>query len=342
MNTGTRVLNILLAQNINTEKDLDDYFVTDYCPVREFTEGKDLIYGREDAWIGDVFRIIKEDLDNSSKRLLKNEEKYISFDDDSENILKYACMFPTTSINLKEKFDERDTDRGWTYYTIPKDFFRSLIRHRNLIQNDVYKILPEIIKKTGDSECDMQDQYSIWSLSGREDYFQGRLVNKDVNILSSNGIFLSNDKIEKLYYEFPWLYGVSVEDYIDIVTKNKTLYDSYCKTILKFTEAVHNGNYSSVKQEMEEANISIRIELEKAKSNLRRKGIQTVLSIAFTFIPMVSSLPEEQKLFLSTVLGATSLKDIFITFSDEIAELRAVGKSSPFWLMYQWQKKIKI
>lgn len=135
---------------------------------------------------------------------------------------------------------------------------------------------------------------------------------------------------------------MSVEDYISIVNKNRLLYDNYCNTILKFTEAVHNGDYSSVKQEMEEANNSIRIELEKAQSSLRRKGIQTVVSIAFTFIPMGLSLPEDQKILLSTLLGAASLKDIFITFSDEIAALRNVGKDSPFWLMYQWKKKVTI
>ena len=61
------------------------------------------------------------------------------------------------------------------------------------------------------------------------------------------------------------------------------------------------------------------------------KGIEIYLK------KLVSELEDTMKM-----CGATSLKDIFITFSDEIAELRAVGKSSPFWLMYQWQKKIKI
>ena len=135
---------------------------------------------------------------------------------------------------------------------------------------------------------------------------------------------------------------MSVEDYISIVNKNRLLYNNYCTTILKFIEAVHNGNYLSIKQEMMEANNSIKIELEKARSSLRRKGIQTLVSIAFTFIPMALSLPEEQKMLLSTLFGATSLKDIYITFSDEIAALHEVGKSSPFWLMYQWQKKVKI
>lgn len=206
----------------------------------------------------------------------------------------------------------------------------------------MYKILPEIIRQSGDSENDMQEAYSTWSLSGKREYWQGNLINKEVNVLSRNGIFLSNEKMEKLYYEFPWLYGVRVEDYISIVNKNRLLYDNYCTTILKFTEAVHNGDYSSVKQEMKEANNSIKIELEKAQSSLRRKGIQTVVSIAFTFIPMALSLPEDQKILLSSLIGATSLKDIFITFSDEIAALHKVGKSSPFWLMYQWQKKVKI
>lgn len=281
-------------------------------------------------------------MERSSGQLLQGEKKYITFNDDSDDTLKYACMFPKTSINLKEKFDEYQTSKGWIYYTMPKDFFRSLLRHKNLVQEGVYKMLPEIIKESGDSENDAQDAYNIWSLSGKREYWQGNLVNKEINVLSPNGFFLSSEKIEKLYYAFPWLYGVSIEDYISIVNKNRLLYDNYCNTILKFTEAIHNGDYSSVKQEMEEANNSIRIELEKAQSSLRRKGIQTVVSIAFTFIPMGLSLPEDQKILLSTLLGATSLKDIFITFSDEIAALRNVGKASPFWLMYQWKKKVTI
>lgn len=336
MNSATQILNILKDQDIKVMKDIDNY------PISDYSSSKDSIYGREDTWIGDVFNIIKGDMKRSSGQLLEGEKKYITFNDDSDDTLKYACMFPKTSINLKEKFDEYQTSKGWIYYTMPKDFFRSLLRHKNLVQEGVYKMLPEIIKESGDSENDMQDAYNILSLSGKQEYWQGSLVNKEINVLSPNGIFLSNKKIENLYYEFPWLYGVSVEDYINMVSKNRLLYNNYCTTILKFTESIHNGNYSLVKQEMEEANNSIKIELEKVQSNLRRKGIQTVVSIAFTFIPMALSLPEDQKILLSTFLGATSLKDIFTTFSDEIAALHAVGKSSPFWLMYQWQKKVKI
>lgn len=336
MNSAIQILKILEAQNIKVIKDIDNY------PFSDYARADDSIYGREDTWIGDVFDIIKRDMERSSGQLLQGEKKYITFNDDSDDTLKYACMFPKTSINLKEKFDEYQTSKGWIYYTMPKDFFRSLLRHKNLVQEGVYKMLPEIIKESGDSENDAQDAYNIWSLSGKREYWQGNLVNKEINVLSPNGFFLSSEKIEKLYYAFPWLYGVSIEDYISIVNKNRLLYDNYCNTILKFTEAIHNGDYSSVKQEMEEANNSIRIELEKAQSSLRRKGIQTVVSIAFTFIPMGLSLPEDQKILLSTLLGATSLKDIFITFSDEIAALRNVGKASPFWLMYQWKKKVTI
>ena len=279
-------------------------------------------------------------MEYSNRQLLTGEKKYITFSDDSDDTLKYACMFPEISINLREKFNEYQTSKGPVFYTMPKDFFRSMIKHKNLVQEGVYRLLPEIIKATDDVKTGTDGIYSTWSLSGKREYYQDRLE-KEVNVLTSNGIFLSNENIEKLYCTFPWLYGVSIEDYASIVNKNRRLYDNYCTTILKYTEAVHYGDYSSLKYEMDEANYSIRIELEKAQSNLRRKGIQTVLSIAFSFIPMALSIPEEQKLLLSTLLGATSLKDIFITFSDEIATLHEAGKSSPFWLMYQLQKKSK-
>lgn len=335
MNCATEILRILKDQNIKEIKDIDNYPVCKYSTTNDF-------YGSDGTWIDDIFNIIKKELERSSKQLLESEKKYITFTKDSDDILKYACMFPKTSINLKEKFDEYQSSKGKIFYTMPKDFFRSLLKHKRLVQEGVYKLLPEIIKESGDSENDVNDAYSTWSLSGKRDYWQGNLVNREVNVLSPNGVFLSIEKMEKLYFEFPWLYGVSVEDYINIVNKNRPLYDKYCTTILKFTEAVHNGDYSAVKQEMEEANNSIRIELEKAQSSLRHKGIQTVVSIAFTFIPMALPLPEDQKILLSTVLGATSLKDIFISFSDEIEALHEIGKSSPFWLMYQWQKKVKI
>lgn len=340
MDSTSQILSILKDQNIITVKDIDNYPIDTHAKFEDSISGS--CWDREDTWIGTVFNIIKRDLERSSRQVSEGEKKYITFSDDSDDTLRYACMFPNLSINLKEKFDEYDWDKGFITYTMPKDYFRSLLRHKNLVQEGVYKILPEIIHLTDGEECEMQEQYTTWSLSGKREYWQGHLVNKEVDILNSNGVFLSTEKMEKLYYEFPWLYGVSVEDYIDIVNKNRSLYDNYCNTILKFTEEVHNGNYSSIKQEMEDANSNIKIELEKAQSSLRRKGIQTVVSVAFTFIPMALSLPEDQKILLSTLLGATSLKDIFIAFSDEIAALRDVGKDSPFWLMYQWKKKVKI
>lgn len=335
MNYATEILRILKDQNIKEIKDIDNYPRCKYASINDF-------YGSDETWIGDIFNIIKKELVRSSKQLLETEEKYITFSKDSDDILKYACMFPKTSINLKEKFDEYQSDKGKIFYTMPKNFFRSLLKHKRLVREDVYKLLPEIIRESGDSQNDMYEAYSTWSLSGKQNYWQDSLVNRGLNILSPNGVFLSNEKIEKLYFEFPWLYGVSVEDYISIVNKNRPLYAEYCNTIIKFTEAVHNGDYSAIKQEMKEANNSIRVELEKAQSSLRHKGIQTVVSIAFTFIPMALPLPEDQKILLSTLLGATSLKDVFISFSDEIKSLHEIGKSSPFWLMYQWQKKVKI
>lgn len=328
MNFNTEILRILKQQNIRSVKDIDNYI--SYGII----EKMDAVCGREETWVEDIVNIIKKDME------LYSEEKHVTFSDDSDEFLKYACMFPETSINLKEKFDQFETDKGETYYTIPKKFLRSLLSHQNLIQEGVYKILPEIIKILGDSEDDAQEAYRTWSLSGKKEYWQGHLV-KEVNVLDDNNVFLSNKKIEKLYFEFPWLYGVGIEDYIEIVNKNRLLYNNYCNTILKYTDEIRKGQYLSLKQEMKEANNSIKIELEKAQNNLKRKGIQTAVSIALTFIPMGLPIPEEQKAWLSTVIGVVSLKDIFVEFSDEIAALRTIGKESPFWLTYQWQKKAK-
>lgn len=330
MNCNTEILKILKEKNIKSVKDIDDYM--SHSVIKKM----DAVYGREDTWVGDIFNVIKKEMQVCS------EGKHVTFSEDSDEFLKYACMFPEMSINLKEKFDEYESDKGYIYYTIPKAFFYSLLKHQNLIQEGVYKILPEIIKTSGDSENDMQEAYKIWSLSGRREYGQGHLVNEEINILDDDDVFLSNKKIEKLYFEFPWLYGVSIEDYIEIVNKNRLLYNNYCRTILRFTDEIRKGQYLSVKQEMKEANDNIKIELEKAQNNLKRKGIQTVVSIALTFVPMGLSIPEDQKAWLSAVIGATSLKDVFVEFSDEIAALREVGKESPFWLTYQWQKKAKI
>lgn len=329
MNFNTEILRILKQQNIRSVKDIDNYI------SHSIIDKKDAVCGREETWVEDIVNIIKEDMK------LCSEEKYVTFSNDSDEFLKYACMFPETSINLKEKIDQFETDKGWIYYTIPKNFFRSLLSHQNLIQEGVYKILPEIIKTLGDSENDMQDAYRTWSLSGQKKYWQGHLVNEETNVLRDDIVFLSNKKIEKLYFEFPWLYGVGIEDYIEIVNKNRLLYNNYCNTIWKYTDEIRKGQYLSLKQEMKEANDSIKIELEKAKNNLKRKGIQAVVSMALTFIPMGLSIPEEQKACLSAVIGVKSLNDIFVELWDEIAALREIGKDSPFWLTYQWNKKHK-
>lgn len=127
MNSGTEILRILKDQNIKVIININDYSMCNNA------EPKDSIYGREDTWIGDVFNIIKRDMKRSSKQLLAGEKKYITFSDDSDDTIKYACMFPKTSINLKEKFDEYVSDKGCMFYTMPKDFFRSLLRRKRSI-----------------------------------------------------------------------------------------------------------------------------------------------------------------------------------------------------------------
>ena len=133
MNSGTEILKILKEQNIKSIKDIDNY-----------GEFKDIFYGEEFTWINDIFNIIRKDIELSNEQLLKNEKKYITFSNDSDDILKYSCMFPETSINLKEDFEEHVTTKGKTFFYMPKDFFRSLLIHKKLIQDGVYKVLPEI------------------------------------------------------------------------------------------------------------------------------------------------------------------------------------------------------
>ena len=336
--TAESILEVLREQKITKEEDL----------LKASGNNKILTgNGETSPWMETVFSLVKDNLVNSTRELQFDGKKYITFGKDSADIIKYCCMFPQTTINLSGHFVLQSTAKD--YYDLPIEYLKALLRHKELIRLGVYQLLPESVSVSDAdnfSDWDAFDAGKVFTLSGQYDLLYGRTTHNEtrvesIDVIDSNGTYLANEMVEKLYFSFPWLYGASVEDYIDIVEKNRMLYNHYCNTILRFTEGIYTGDFRELKREVDEASISIKIEMEKAKDQLFRKGVLAVVSMGFAFIPLMASLSNEQKLLLSSFLGATSLKEVISIFSEDLMNIKTIGIDSPFWLTYAWERKVK-
>lgn len=326
----SEILYILKDAKIKKASDLNSYGEiisgTKYIP--SFT-GQTV---ETDMWVKSIYQLAEELL-QEQRLYLSHQKKYIVSENDTEEYLKYMCYFPSTSVVTSKSFVDGNTPSEHEFYwNIPKEFLIKVLTHKELLQHNVFTLIPETIEHKMDGE----PGYEIEAISGT--YSE---CSPPPNILGNNGIFLSENKIEKLYTTFSWLYGASIEDYQELISKNKLLFDQYRHTLISFMDHIYEDDFQDFKYQLEEADISIRREMEKAKAELLKKGKKAVVSIGLTCIPLLPGIAPELREKLITVFGVTSINQIYSTIEGATKLIKDAGKDNPFWLAWQWEKLSK-
>ncbi len=284
-------------------------------------------------WIKDIFIQTDLYLENLRKQLEKKTNNFFVSQIFNDSIEKYFCLFPSNSIVTNGIFYHDNQSCNKEYYEIPVDFLKMIINNKEMIELGIYTVVPESIRENGDGDSGSCYVNTI-------EYFDipGCAVYKS-NIISENAIYIEQNMVDKVYFLFPWLYGASAKDYLDIVYKNETLFKKYEIEVGKFVKMIREGKIENVLEIMKEMHIDMQIEFENAQNQLKRKGINTIMGIMITFVPLLlPNLDQETKLEVSSLLGATNLLNISTSLTEQIEKIKLVGRNNPLWINWKWKE----
>ena len=325
------ILDILKAEKINSPKDLVKY--------------EDSIQGRvgidrvnTNYWVMEVYKLVDKLL-QEQKKVLSNQQKYIVSNKDKEEYLKYMCLFPSSSVVITERFEDGWPPSGnYEDYIIPKDFLIKLLSNKELLLNDVFVLLPESIHHKEDDGAGT-GMYDVDTLSGM---YRIGINSPPKNLLGENGVYITDENVEKLYTSFSWLYGAKVDDYLDLIEKHRLLFDNYRQTIIDYMDNIYTGDFKQFKKDLDEADINIRIAMEKKKAELWAKGRKTVVSAGLVTIPFIPGIPADIKAELLSIIGVgagTSILELYSAIETGMS-MKSVGMENPFWFAWKWKKTV--
>lgn len=199
-------------------------------------------------------------------------------------------------------------------------------RFRLLIENDIIELYIDA------------DEYEMdWSPDNS---------NKRPDIMQTDNIYLLTQSYDTLNYEgyikisLPWLMNARQEDYIELITRYNLQFENYSRQIDKISKIAKNPDELSnlFIDEVKDAFIDIKIELEKAQSELFKKGIKTAVGTIVTAIPFL--LPPDNSFLspelLGSIFGATNIISTVPPLIDSGFDIKNAGKENPYWLLWKW------
>lgn len=326
-----RAMYLLKQGRIRREEDLDNRY-----EGNAITASTNIYNDYGKGWVTDLYDLTREHYNSYSALMNEEGSSRACFVSDNMSLetRKYMCIFPS-SIILSDSISAGTTEGvASTNYAIPKSFIRDLLTGRDFIENDVFTLLPKSFQLHMSYGAGLQ----VTTLGGV--YGPGM----EADYIGKNGVFVENKRVDRLLVRFPWLYGANTDDYLNIIEKYAAEYSNYRISMYDFLISCKNGSADFEKKytNLECAHAGMQRQLEKAKSHLKAKGIQAVVGLAFTFIPLLLDIPAEVKASLQAVLGMTSLKDAQAVLFEERLKLKEIGREDPFYITWQWEKKSPI
>lgn len=288
-----------------------------------------------DSWMKQFYDITKNHFDSYVKRINMKESDRAYFVSNRLDLdtVKYMCIFPS-SIVLTDSFSLNvSAGSASATYTLSKSFIEKLFENRKYIENDIFTLFPESFIFYMSYGAGPQ----IDTLGGSYNYN----YNKNIDYTGKNGIRVDQEHIADLFFTFPWLYGARTEDYLNIINKYSVHYNNYRNTIYKFLQVIKNGqdDVSDLFYDIKQAHINMQIQFENAKNELYTKGIQVILGLAFTFIPLLFDIPPEIKASLQAILGTTTVKEAYALALNTKQELKKMNNTNPYYVTWKWEKK---
>ena len=323
------IFSILKSEGINRFQDLKSL---------ELTNGK-LLAAQKYPWISELAPILKSMYYSAEEHICNLGGQFFLVDemkkDYSEELMKYSCLFPERMIVSAGEFHYLD-DPNQAFIDI--DFFRKLFLGKNLLLNNIVQISPFYL--CTDLENDGDFRNAMLEYLTLPDANQKKVAFLDRAGCGNNKL---SPFVKSVFVSLPWLKGADIQDYVEIITKNKSEFLHYNQYLSKLSrETIDTQEFvTRYAKDYNEAATNIQISLEKKRAELKRKGIVTAVSICLTIIPLV--LPSNigiDKEVVSSFLGGGTVKSV-VDLIPEMLSLKDVEKENPFWVMWKWNNQSK-
>lgn len=256
--------------------------------------------------------------------------------DCAADLMKYSCLFPERMIVSAGEFHYLDNPN---YSFIDIDFFRKLFLGKDLLLNNIVHISPfylctDLEQGSGDIKNAMLEYLTLPAENKKKVAFLDRAGTSEDR---------THPIIQSAFVSLPWLKGARIQDYVEIITKYKAEFLNYNNYLSRLSQDSEDTDQfiSNYKRDYNEATISIRMALEQKKAELKRKGINTVLSICLTIIPILfppSTIVNKE--ILSAILGGGTIKSA-MDMIPEALSLKDINKDNPFWVLWKWHGRSK-
>lgn len=217
-------------------------------------------------------------------------------------------------------------------------------------ENRVYVIASIYSKYKHFIESGLMDLY-IDTVNRPVDWEPGTSPSDNPETMQNRQIHLLTKSVEDLNYQsielaLPWLANLNPLDYIDLLKKYELQFEIYCRQIDKISESARTPELltSTLISEVKDAFIDIRICMEKAKEELRRKGKTAVMGAVATAIPFL--VPQDAQFIspalLSSLLGATNIFTTVPSLLDSYSDVKRTSMYNPYWLLWKWNNISKV
>jgi len=237
-------------------------------------------------------------------------------------ISKYSCIFPKRTIIQSSRCEVLDFANKQNISDSHFEFLLKYIAYKPLITSGIAYFAPMTLSEKNQESDPLYNRENVAHLLKL-----GQMENEE-EILSC------------LHIALPWLYEVSINDYLDIVKEYPLEFENYNLYLQKIAMATH-GKIELTQQlakEIMEISLNIEIALQKKKSELKTRGVVSFIGVCLTCIPVF--VPEISQYFnpeiLSTLLGTGTIKELIGTAVD-INAVRSVYKDNPFWIISKWK-----
>lgn len=313
---------------------LRDAKIYDFSDLVEkpLTHGK-LFSAQKYPWVAEIAENINS-LYSKTEDYIGNANGQIFLVDEIEenlhqDILKYSCVFPDRMIMSSGEFHYLNKPE---FAFVDIDFFRKLFWARELLLNGIVHISPfyrccDIVEGEGDKNKAMLEYLTL------PDQNKKKIAQLDQ---SGIGGIEQIPFVDKVFVALPWLQNVRTQDYLDIINSNQTEFTFFNNYLAEISQMSENSIdfLDKFTKDFNDATTNIQIALDKKKRELKWKGIETILSVCITIIPIL--FPDIIPQSFSQLFNGGQLKKFVEGFS-LVNDFRSIGKDNPFWVLWKWK-----
>ncbi len=299
-------------------------------------------------WVGDIF----EEIEHMYSLVLRSHEEidpprivvetpdiWAETPDRFELRAKYSCLFPKRTLFLSYQFIYwEDIDEFW----IPFDFIFFAKTLDPVLRAGLATLLPSRINYK-DKDFISFDKYSTYYYRERGNIVQvprsGHGYHKLQTEIAQKSWTRAGMDVQLM--KIPWLLGVRIEDYVEIIQNNPEEFELYANRLGKLLNNQSESTDILVEWIREVSYGVNRLEsiFKKKKRELKFKGIDVAIGLVFSIGTFL--LPETiatLKPYLTTLFSSRTAYDGF-KWLYEFKQAKELLRDDDFWIIWELKHK---